>query len=462
MTGRSWSLRRRITAAFGVTSFVLVATLASMHLWLMLRGANRALDELVQEEIEETQGRFLAGQGSAEADDPGREAAALARMEALTMLMQRQANARPQAWRVWRRSDGTLLGEYGNRELLALVPAAPEDRRLGAGLRWRVAPLSERYTFGLAMDGRERFAELRTEALEIAGLALGSTLIALAAGALVGRRIARDLERVAREVSQEAGNDLVTSRDAPLEIAGVVNALRETLARVRQEIENGRLITSGMAHELRSPLQNLMGEAQVALLRERSNEEYRTVLESQLEELNELSRVVDNLVTLSSVESGRRPVTIELFDLAAELRLRLTREFRLAQRRGVELLLEGDVPLLIEGDREALLLAVRNVVTNAIEWTPRGREVALGLGTAGDQLEIVVDDAGPGIPPEERELIFRPFHRGQAALGRRVGFGIGLALTHRAITDHGGTIEVGESELGGSRFRLRLPRRRPA
>jgi len=341
------------------------------------------------------------------------------------------------------------------------VPATPEERGLAAGLRWRLAPLSADYRLGLAMDGRARLARVRSEALEVALAAALSTLVALSAGALLGRRVARDLESVAREVGLEAGPELAPPVGAPQEIVGVVTALRATLERVRTEIENGRLITSGMAHELRSPLQNLMGEAQVALLRERTNAEYRAVLESQLEELNELSRVVDNLVTLSSVESGRRPVTIELFDLAAELRLRLTREFRLAQRRGVELLLEGEGPLLLEGDREALLLAVRNVVTNAIEWTPRGREVALGLGLVGETLEIVIDDAGPGVPPEEREAIFRPFHRGQAAVGRRVGFGIGLALTRRAVLDQGGTIEVGDSELGGSRFRMRLPRRRP-
>ena len=462
MTGRSWSLRRRITASFGATSFVLVAALAAMHLRLVLRGANRELDELVREEVEETQGRFLANDRSgAGPEREGRERAALKEMSALAEQMSHQAVHRPQAWRLWRAEDGTLLGEFGDTALLALVPTTPVERKLPAGLRWRISALEHDYLLGLALDGRERLAEVRSEALEVLLLALASTLTALAAGALLGRRVARDLESVARGVSLEASTELAPPLDAPLEVVGVVQALRETLARVRTEIDHGRMITSGMAHELRSPLQNLMGEAQVALLRERTNAEYRAVLESQLEELNELSRVVDNLVTLSSVESGRRPVTIELFDLAAELRLRLTREFRLAQRRGVELLMEGDVPLLIEGDREALLLAVRNVVTNAIEWTPRGREVALGLGTAGDELEVVVDDAGPGVPPEEREAIFRPFHRGQAAVGRRVGFGIGLALTHRAVGDQGGTIEVGESELGGSRFRIRLPRRRP-
>lgn len=459
MTGRSWSLRRRVTVSFGATSFALVALLATLHLRLVLRNANSELDALVLEEIEETQGRFGTSAGPAGSQEE-RERADLAAFAALAALMERQNHDRPLAWRLWRVADDALLGEFGDHALLELVPAVPEDRRVPAGLRWRVASLGELYEFGIALDGRERFARVRTEAFEVLLVAGFSILFAFLAGALVAQRIARDLDAVARDVDLEAGVELCAPPGAPLEIVDVVTALRATLTRVRTEIENGRLITSGMAHELRSPLQNLMGEAQVALLRERTSAEYRAVLESQLEELNELSRVVDNLVTLSSVESGRRPVTIEQFDLAAELRLRLTREFRLAQRRGVELLLEGEGPLLIEGDREALILALRNVVTNAIEWTPRGREVALGLGAVGDRLEVVIEDAGPGIPAEERQAIFRPFHRGQAAVGRRVGFGIGLALTRRAVTDQGGTIEVDSSELGGSRFRIYLPRRR--
>jgi len=462
VTGRSWSLQRRITASFGGTAFALLAGLAAVHLRQVLRAANRELDALAQEEVEETQGRFLALHRSAAG--LGREAAeeaALAVLADVAETMGRQQADRSEAWRLWRGEDGRLLGEYGEPELLALAPATPLDRSVPAGVRWRVAPLTEDYVLGLVMDGRVRFELVRRSAYEVLLLALGGGGVALCAGWLLARRVVRDLELVAQAVQLETAEDHELAQDAPREILGVVRALREALARVRAEIENGRLITSGMAHELRSPLQNLMGEAQVALLRERTSAEYRAVLESQLEELNELSRVVDNLVTLSSVESGRRPVTIELFDMAAELRLRLTREMRLAQRRGVELLVEGEGPLLVEGDREALLLAVRNVITNAIEWTPRGGEVALGLGGNGDELEVVVEDAGPGVPPEERDAIFRPFHRGQAAVGRRVGFGIGLALTRRAVTDQGGAIEVGESELGGSRFRIRLPRRRP-
>jgi two-component system osmolarity sensor histidine kinase EnvZ len=82
------------------------------------------------------------------------------------------------------------------------------------------------------------------------------------------------------------------------------------------------------------------------------------------------------------------------------------------------------------------------------------------MGARGNELEIVVDDAGPGVPPEQRENIFRPFHRGPTAKGRRVGFGLGLALTHSAVRAQGGRIEVGDSPAGGARFRILLPLRR--
>jgi signal transduction histidine kinase len=199
-----------------------------------------------------------------------------------------------------------------------------------------------------------------------------------------------------------------------------------------------------------------MGETQVALLRERDTDEYRQVLESHLEELGQLSRVVDNLVTLCAAGELQRRRGTERFDLGKEARLRLSREFQLASRSDVELVIETEGPLDCEGDREALLLALRNVVTNAIEWSPKGATVAVKLRGDGVRREIIVDDAGPGVPVAERERIFEPFHRGPAARGRRVGFGLGLALTRSAVEAHGGAIDVGRSPQGGARFRIVL------
>jgi signal transduction histidine kinase len=244
---------------------------------------------------------------------------------------------------------------------------------------------------------------------------------------------------------------------APEEIRTVLEALRENLRRTREEAEHTQLMTSGLAHELRSPLQNLMGESQVTLLRDRTPEEYKRVLESQLEELGELSRAVDNLVNLCADGEAHKRMTRERFDLAEELRLRLAREFQLARRRDVDMELVAEGPLMLDGDRESLLLALRNIVTNAIEWAPPGGNVVVQAQRTEDGTELLVDDDGPGVPPERRERLFEPFQRGGLARGRRVGFGIGLALTRVAVETHGGTIEIGDSPMGGARFRILLP-----
>jgi signal transduction histidine kinase len=253
-----------------------------------------------------------------------------------------------------------------------------------------------------------------------------------------------------------------SSQGAPEEIRAVITALQDTLRRIRAEDEQARLLASGLAHELRSPLQNLIGETQVALLREREASEYRQVLESHLEDLGDLSRVVDNLVSLASIDEARRRMVTERFDLVAEARLRMKREDKLAERRGVRMRFLAEGSCEVEGDRESLLLALRNLVTNAIEWTPRGGGVELSIRSLGDGLEILVDDAGPGVPESERATLFQPFRRGRTAEGRRVGFGLGLALTQSAVAAQGGTIEVGDSPLGGARFRVRLPLRNSA
>src|SRR6185436_9780521 len=234
----------------------------------------------------------------------------------------------------------------------------------------------------------DRYGRFAVAAL---GFVLLATGVATLAGHLVARRVSRLLADVAECARTEDAVDRWPSPGAaPQEIQAVVSALQDTLRRIREESENAHLLISGLAHELRSPLQNLIGETQVALLREREAGEYRRVLESQLEDLGQFSRVVDNLVTLSSLEEARRRRTVEHFDLAEEARLRLDREQRLAKRKGIDLDLQAEGPLRVAGDRESLLLALRNVVTNAIGWSPPGKSVLVRMSPCAEGLEIVV------------------------------------------------------------------------
>jgi signal transduction histidine kinase len=128
----------------------------------------------------------------------------------------------------------------------------------------------------------------------------------------------------------------------------------------------------------------------------------------------------------------------------------------------VRLDLESHGDTHVSGDREALLLALRNVVANAIQWSPAETTVAVELTGEPDAIRVTVDDAGPGIPAADRERIFEPFHRGSPPGGRRVGYGLGLALTRSAVQAQGGRVTVEDSALGGARIRIIVPRGVPA
>lgn len=445
----TWFLHRRITFAFGLTACGLSVVLAVPFAWAARSAFQEEIDALAREEMEETKAYFSE-------DAPTSE-----RFAALAAEMQEEHEENPLAWRIWVESTGAPWTEFGAPELLARAPTAPlgeRFERLDSATRRVSASLGSDRIGVVVLDGSFQDKRFGRFVLSALGFALLATGVASLAGRLLGARVARLLGQVADCArTEEAVDQWVSPSEAPEEVRAVVRALQDTLRRIRAETENARLLTSGMAHELRSPLQNLMGETQVALLREREPEEYRHVLESQLEDLAELSRVVDNLVTLSALDEARRRRTVERFDLVAEARLRLAREFQLAKRHDVRLEFLAEGPLEVEGDRESLLLALRNVVTNAIEWSPVGGKVELRMGRQASGLEILVDDGGPGVPVADREQIFRPFHRGPAARGRRVGFGLGLALTHSAVSAQGGTIEVLDSPLGGARFRILLP-----
>ena len=206
------------------------------------------------------------------------------------------------------------------------------------------------------------------------------------------------------------------------------------------------------------PIQNLAGATEVALFTAREGPEYRAVLESNLDELRDLGDAIDNLVTICSERRPGASVETEDFDLLDEARIRLARERAQATRRRVELRIEGEGELTMRGDREGLLRALRNLAANAIQWSPPDSDVEVLLSGHDDWIEVVVDDAGPGVPPEVREHIFEPFARGPLLDGQRMGYGLGLAIVRAAVDAQGGEVEIGTSPAGGARFRMRLPR----
>lgn len=412
------------------------------------------LDVLAENRLKELRVRFLASQPpSAENFD------AIASQIART-------SPDPLAWRVWSVAWQWVEHDCGAVELLTgeFGRPGPKDTtmRVDGGRRWRTEVLQDDLQVGLLLDGSARFERLREYRTWAGVVLLGGVAANLLVGLFLMRRSASLLRRVAqsaRELRDPQTRVEVDVSRAPDEIRDVVDALHELLGNVHAATERHRVLYASMAHELRAPIQNLMGATEVALLSRRDADAYRKVLLSNLDELRELGDAIDNLMTICAPRDTQKAPPLEEFDVVDQARLRLEREGLRAERAGVKLRIEARGDTRMRGDRESVLRALRNLVANAIEWSPRGGEVQVEISASEVAIVAVVDDSGPGVAPDQREKIFDPFYRGPSAHGRRVGYGLGLAIVKDAAERHQGAIEVDTSPLGGARFRLTLPRR---
>lgn len=427
-----------------------ILVIAGLSYWFLHQSVGRELEAFVREELGEVRAAYSAS--SREPDS--------FRLLAADLAESHPAN--PLAWRVWE-SDGTLWLEYGRRDLLGALPAQPgtlglvlrvsRDRLIGA------EALGDGRVAGLVVDASAQTTMLRRYGAFSLALIVLTSLGATFLAAVLSRKISGMLRRVAhgaRSIRHLPDSMALDQEGLPEEIRDVADALSEVLGQIQGDLERAQLMTSGLAHELRSPIQNLLGETEVALMRHREPEEYRRVLDSQIEDLHDLARAVDNLVTLCSCrDSGDQR---ELFDLGSEATMRLVREGEQATRRGVHLVVECTGELQVYADREALLLAIRNLVSNAVQWTREGGVVNVSIEGSPKEIAIRVRDEGPGIPVEVRAMVFEPFQRGPTANGRRAGYGLGLALARTAVEIHGGKIEIGDAPGGGALLSCRIPR----
>ena len=448
---KRWSLTSRVALLSALmTGLVSVALISIMSIYL-----NSAVRDNVlahgREEIAEMQAYF--------ATKPQTPSA----FNELVVALQANHPSTRFAWGVWT-NDGKSWGDFGDLDQIAKVGEFDQrlglEEDLGGGYSWFTEELNEDLVMGLVFNDTEQSqlaAQFLLAATGFGVLALGFSIVG---GVLVGRQVGSALSRVAANVRSldalDSSQEIVVP-NLPTEIHNVVNALGIMLANIRRERGRVMVMTAGLAHELRSPIQNMLGTTEVALLREREGDRYREVLGDQIHELRSLARVVDNLVVLCTRKGSKG--SQERFDMGAEARIRIERERRRAERNSVEVKLKTSGSLEIDGDREAVMLALGNLVENAVFWSPAGEQVKVDLNGENEGLEITVDDSGPGVPEAEREKIFEAFFQGVAkSREHRIGYGLGLALTQDAVSAHGGRVWVEGSPGGGARFRVSLPR----
>jgi heavy metal sensor kinase len=285
-------------------------------------------------------------------------------------------------------------------------------------------------------------------------------VLSAAGGWLLARRALRPVDRMSQSALRISAEDLsrrLERRGTDDEIDRLADTLNAMLGRLQAAFGGMQRFTADASHELRTPLTALRGGIEIALRAERSPDEYRRVLASSLEEVDQLIRLAEDLLLLSRSTAGptatRQSVDLEALCLEA-----LEPGVRLAKGKGVTVRLGATAPAVAQGDAGALRRALLNLVDNAVKYTPAGGSVVISLDRTHEESALVVEDTGIGIDPADTERIFEPFVRLDAGRNREAGgSGLGLAIARSIVLAHGGTLEVQSRAGGGSRFTIRLP-----
>jgi heavy metal sensor kinase len=290
----------------------------------------------------------------------------------------------------------------------------------------------------------------------------GATALAVMGGYfLAGRLLAPvgAMAATARRISAESLAQRLPVANPRDEFGQLARVFNDTLSRLQDAFEQLRRFTADASHELRTPLTAMRSVGEVALQRSTSTAEYREVIGSMLEEVDRLTRLVENLLTLTRGESGRVVVGRDVVDLD-ELAANVSDSLHvLAEEKRQSLEVETASHIRARCDAAILRQGLINVLHNAIKYTPGGGaiRIVVKLAASGEAM-IEVHDTGPGIPAADRQRIFERFYRVDGARTREAGgVGLGLAIARWAVEANGGRIEVESEAGGGALFRIVLP-----
>src|SRR5438552_10443877 len=316
---------------------------------------------------------------------------------------------------------------------------------------------SQLYTLQVAQDrssderGERNFAVLFI--MVLSGSVLGSAFIAV----MVTKRGLRPLQEMTQSVARVGPTHLkerVTPAEWPRELKPLAIAFDDMLKRLDDSFTRLSQFSADLAHELRTPIANMIGEAQVALTRDRTAAEYRETIESTVGECERLSRIVDNLLFVARADAAREPITRERFDARAAVEKIAAFYQTIADDHHVTITCSGEAQ--IYADPDLFERALGNLLDNALRFTPQDGSIQITLSEHNADVEVAVSDNGCGIAPEHLPRVFDRFYRAESSRGSD-GPGPGLALVKPTVDLHGGSAKI-ESEIGrGTTVTLSFP-----
>ena len=377
--------------------------------------------------------------------------------------------------------DGRVLLETPGMDRLIPIAAFPtpsgKEKRYGERAEWRAedgpsfmlkalrtygAGAPDRYILHVALNASRKEAILDEYRRELFLVGLFGIMASLAAAVFITRRGLSPLRKInsaTQRVSATHLDERLQAHHWPRELHDLAGSYDRMLDRLQDSFDRLSQFASNMAHEFRTPLGNLMGEAEVALTRDRSGEEYRALVESSLEEYRRLARIVESLLFLARAENGAHPLNLTTSALCPELEEVFEYYRPIAEEKGIELAVDGSRKAFVSADINLFRRAVGNLILNAIRYTPVNGKVTLSCtqGEAGG-VDVKVADTGCGIAEENLARLFDRFYRVEAARsGHPQGFGLGLSIVKSIMDLHGGTVSLRSQVDAGTIVTLHFP-----
>lgn len=292
----------------------------------------------------------------------------------------------------------------------------------------------------------------------IIALPLLLLLIGISAWAVVQRGLypLREFRKIAAKISAQDLSHRLSVVEMPQELSELAHGINFMLYRLDNGIQQLSQFSDDLAHELRSPITNLMGKAQVTLSRERPTEEYKAVLESCTEELGRVARIVSDMLFLAQVSHPAALVPFEMITLEDEA-LKVIDLFSLsAEEKMIDLRVSGSGKVI--GDRLMIQRAISNLLSNAIRHCPTGQSIQMSIECSAKHVALLVGNPGAGIESQHLSHLFDRFYRVDTSRSRAEGgTGLGLAIVRSIMSLHQGSADA-QSMLGSMTvFRLSFP-----
>ena len=372
-------------------------------------------------------------------------------------------------------SQGRIVAETPGMDRLIPVqifPTAREPREALGGRRdYRTAAKlfslvafnehsnGQTYTLQVAQDRSSDEKVERNFAVLFVAVLSGGVLASALIAIIVTRRGLQPLGQMAQLLGRIGPDQLkerIGSTGWPRELQPLAIAFDQMLTRLDDSFTRLSQFSADLAHELRTPIANMLGEAQVALTRERTAVEYRETIESAVAECERLSRIVDNLLFVARVDAAREPIARKRFDARAAVEKISAFYQTVADDHHVTISCSGGGQ--IYADPDLFERAVGNLLDNALRFTSEHGLIRVMLSKFNSDFEVAVSDTGAGIAPEHLPRVFDRFYRAESSRSSD-GAGLGLALVKSILELHGGQAIIESNPGHGTIVKLRFPLR---